>query len=55
MTTEITPAYQLEKERIDKLRTFYVVMAIYLVVNLSLLVIDMLTPSGPWKWARKPT
>lgn len=48
MTTETTPAYQQAKERVEELRSFYVATALYIIVNLMLFVIDMLTPGGPW-------
>lgn len=47
MTTSLHTDDQL-REYVEALRGFYVHLAIYLVVNLMLFLIDMLTPGGPW-------
>lgn len=47
MTTPMHTDQQL-REYVEALRGFYVHLAIYLVVNLMLFLIDMVTPGGPW-------
>jgi hypothetical protein len=41
-------AYERAHKRVEELREFYVHVLVYLVVNLGLFLIDLLTPGGPW-------
>lgn len=42
------PAYERARKRVEDLSGFYMHLLVYLVVNLGLFLIDMLTPGGPW-------
>jgi hypothetical protein len=41
-------AYERAHKRVEELRGFYIHLLVYLVMNLGLFVIDLLTPGGPW-------
>lgn len=48
MTTPEQTEYEWARRRAEAVRGFNVHVAIYLVVNLVLMVIDLLTPGGYW-------
>lgn len=48
MDTEKFAAYQRDREHRRAIRAFYITLSVYVIVNVALFVIDMLTPGGPW-------
>lgn len=48
MDIERFAAYERAKEHAGAVRAFYIVLGIYVVVNIGLFVIDQLTAGGPW-------
>ncbi|MGZ3461129.1 MAG: 2TM domain-containing protein [Archangium sp.] len=41
-------AYERANKRVEDLSGFYMHLLVYLVINLGLFLIDVLTPGGPW-------
>ena len=48
MDQTTSQAYERARERVQLLRSFYITLTLYIVVNTGLFVLDMLTTSGPW-------
>lgn len=42
------PTYTRARKRVEELRGFYMHLLTYLIINLGLFLIDVLTPGGPW-------
>ncbi len=48
MTEGTDRAYERARKRVEEIKGFYVALGAYVVVNIFLFVIDMLTAGGPW-------
>jgi len=48
MDVEKYVAHEKELEHRGAVRAFYIVLAVYVIVNVGLFTIDMLTSGGPW-------
>lgn len=46
--TDDEQVYERARKRVQELKGFYVHALMYLLVNVALLVMDLLTPGGPW-------